>query len=515
MFSQKSFRRLVSPFLVLGLVFAVFYASESSSAQDLSGTIRVASPTTPIALGNPFFRDDGTSTRVALFDALTSLSRDAKLQPSLAVSWEVEAANKWVFKLREGVTFHNGEPFDAEAVVATFDYLTSPDAARFFVTRYASTIEAARALDSLTVEITTREPDPILPNRLANVAIVAPQAWQELGVDGFTQEPVGTGPFTLQDWGGASRIVEFEAFDQAWRKSHSVKSVRLISLPDSTTRLQALLSDQVDIAVNLDPDNITDIESAGLNVIVLPAPHVVTMALRNVGEVSEALLDKRVRQALNYAVNKQAMADQVLYGLVRVPSQAATPEVFGFNPRLEPYAYDPARARTLLEQAGYEKGLSLTFGVYSGQTPADTLLFQLMRQDLAAVGVDVELRTLPFPDLLRRIDSGEWNDIDAYSATLSSAWFGDVSQAIERLSCNYPTPFFCDSAVTELIEESSREMNRERRETLLQNVLAEFHDLAPALLLVDYSAITGTSGRVENYRARSNGVQFEEIILVD
>ncbi len=499
----------------LGLALSLLAPAASTTAQSPQGTVRSASPTTPVSLGNPFFRDDGTNTRVALFDALTSLSRDAKLQPALATSWRTESPTTWIFELREGVEFHNGEPLTADAVVATIDFLISPDAAQYFITRYAATIQSARAVDPLTVEFTTHEPDPILPNRLANVSIVAPRAWRELGVDDFTQEPVGTGPFTLQDWGTRTRIVELEAFENAWRPSKSVKRVQLIPLPDSTTRLQALLSEQVDIAVNLDPDSIPEIEGAGLNVIVLPAPHVVTMALRNVGEVSEALLDKRVRQALNYAVNKQAMAEQVLYGLVRVPSQAATPEVFGYNPDLAPYSYDPDRARALLASAGYADGVSLIFGVYSGQTPADTLLFQLMQQDLAAVGVDIELRTLPFPDLLRRIDSGQWGDIDAYSTTLSSAWFGDVSQAIERMSCAYPTPFFCDADVSVLIEQSGQEMNRQKREELLQTVLARFHDLAPALLLVDYSAITGTLPHIQNYRARSNGVQFEEIILAE
>lgn len=508
---SMTLRAVLAAMVVLCLQTSV----SMSVAQALKGTVRTASPTTPVALGNPFSRDDGTSTRVALFDALTSLSRDAKLQPSLATSWRVESPTTWVFNLRDQVVFHNGEPFAADAVVATLDFLKSPAAAQYFVTRYAATIQSARAIDPLTVAITTHEPDPILPNRLANVSIVAPRAWRELGVEGFTQEPVGTGPFTLKDWGTATRVVELEVFDQAWRQSRSVKRVMLIPLPDSTTRLQALLSNQVDIAVNLDPDTIPEIESAGLNVIVLPAPHIVNMALRNVGEVSEAIQDKRVRQALNYAVNKQAMAEQVLYGLVRVPSQVATPEVFGFNPALVPYSYDPERARNLLDEAGFGRGLSFTFGVFSGQTPADTLLFQLMQQDLAAVGVDVTLRALPFTDLLRRIDSGQWDDIDAFSTTLSSAWFGDASQAIERMSCTYPTPFFCDPEVTALIEESGREMDREKRESLLQTILARFHDLAPTLMLVDYSAITGTSARIQNYRARSNGVQFEEILLTD
>ncbi len=494
---------------------AVLLLAAQSVAQVTPGLVRAASAVPATSMGNPFALPDGTSARIALFDGLTSLSRDAKLQPALATSWQMDTPTRWIFKLRDNVVFHNGEPLTADAVVATLNFLKSPEAAPYFVTRYAATIASAKSIDPLTVAIDTHEPDPILPNRMANILIVAPRAWRELGVDGFAQEPVGTGPYSLIDWGPGSREIELEVFDQSWRKANNVKRVLITVLPDSTTRFQALLTNQVDIAINLDPDNIPQLEAEGLNVLTMPAPHIVALALRNVGDVSEPMKDKRVRQALNYAVNKQVMAEQVLYGYVRVASQVATPEVFGYNPNLTPYVYNPGLARNLLEQAGYGDGLALTFGVLSGQTPADTLLYQLMQQNLAAIGVDVTLRLLPLPDLLRRIASGEWGDMDAYATTLSSAWFGDVSQAVERMSCDYPSTFFCEPQMMDLIEESNHEMNRDRRKELLQTILARFHDLAPALLLVDYSAITGTSPRVSNYRARSNGILFEEIVLND
>ncbi len=499
--------------MTCGLSMAALLLATPTAAQVAQGLVRTASPVPAISMGNPFTQPDGSSTRVALFDGLTSLSRDAKLQPALATSWQTDSPTTWIFNLRDNVVFHNGEPLTAETVVATLDFLKSPEAAQYYVTRYAATIEAVRALDPLTVTIDTHEPDPILPNRLASISIVAPRAWRDMGVDRFTQEPVGTGPFSLIDWGAGNREIELEVFDQSWRQTHNVRRVLITVLPDPTTRLQALLSNQIDIAVNLDPDSIPLIESAGFNVMVMPAPHLVTIALRNVGEVSEPMKDKRVRQALNYAINKQIMAEEVLYGDVRVVSQAVTPEVFGYNPNLSPYEYDPERARSLLNQAGYGDGIALIFGVTAGQTPADTILYQLVQQDLAAIGVEVTLRLLPFPDLMRRIVSGEWGEIDAYSTTLSSAWYGDSSQAIERMSCTYPTPFFCEPDMMDLIEESNQEMDRERREALLQTIMARFQDLAPVLYMVDYAAITATSQRISNYRARSNGMLFEEFVL--
>ena len=508
-------RYLVTSWVVAAFIICIGIAQLATPAiaQVEKGLVRTASPVPSSSLGNPFAQPDGSSTRLALFDGLTSLSRDAKLQPAMATSWRADSPTTWIFTLRDNVVFHNGEPFTADAVVATLEHLKTPEAASYFVTRYAATIESVQAIDPLTVAIKTYEPDPILPNRLTNVMIVEPLAWREMGVDGFAQEPVGTGPFALVDWGPGNREIELEVFGQSWRQAKNVSRVIITVLPDSTTRLQALLSNQIDIAVNLDPDSIPLMETAGFNVLTMPAPHLVTIALRNVGEVSEPMKDKRVRQALNYAINKRVMAEEILYGGVRVASQAVTPEVFGYNPNLTPYEYDPERARSLLDQAGYGNGVALTFGVSAGQTPADTLLYQLLQQDLTAIGVDVTLRLLPFTDMLRRIDSGEWGEIDGFSTTLSSAWYGDASQAIERMSCTYPTPFFCEPDMMDLIEESNREMDRERREQLLQNILARFHDLAPVLYLVDYSAITATSPRINTYRARANGMLFEEIEL--
>ncbi len=499
---------------IFSLAVLITIATGSMSmAQVEPGLLRAASPVPATALGNPYVRDDGTSIRVALFDALTRLTRDAKLKPALAKSWKSAGPNTWIFELREDVVFHNGAPLRADDVVANFEFLKSPDAAQFTIARHAETISVAEAVNPLTVVFTTHDPDPILPNRLANVTIVEPRVWSELGADGFTQEPVGTGPFTPVDWGAAGREVELAAFSRSWRKSQSVERVRIVVLPDSTTRLQALLSGQVDIAVNLDPDAIPELEAAGLKVLVLPAAHIVTLALRNTGNVSDGLKNKLVRQAINYAVNKEIMAEQLLSGHVRVVSQPATPEVFGFNPSLEPYPYDPEKARSLLAAAGYGDGLALTFGVVPGQTPADALLFQLIQQDLANVGIDVTLRLLSFLDLARRITSGEWDNIDAYSGTLSSAWFGDAGQAIDRLSCDYPATFFCEPSMTDLIERSEHEMDRAKREALLHEIMAKFHDLAPVLYLVDYSSLTATLPRVRSYSARATGMEFENIIL--
>ena len=463
--------------------------------------------------GNPYSADDGSSTRLVLFDGLTALTRAGQLEPALAVSWRLTNPTTWQFELRPGVTFHNGAPLTADAVVAAIETIRANPA--LFVSRDVMTIAGARALDALRVEITTKSPDPILPNRLASIMIPEPAAFRALGIDGFTMAPVGTGPFQPKEWNRGTGRATLAAVPSSWRASPSVAAVEMTVLTDVTTRLQALLSDQADIAVNLEPDQLDILEAAGLSAHVLPAPHVLAIVLRNVGDGEHPLKDARVRRALNLAVNKQQMLDGVLGGHGAIASQITTEGIPGFDPSLTPYPYDPVEARRLLTEAGYGAGFAFTIGVFSGQVPGDTSMFQLTKQDLAAVGVDATLRSLSMADFMQRIGAGDWNGLNAVPTALSSARYGDASQAIEFLSCGAPGKAFCAPELTERISAATRELDPVQRAVLLQGVVKAFHDVAPVLLLTQYVSFTGTSKRVKTYATRANGVRFEKVEVAD
>ncbi|MDX2224278.1 MAG: ABC transporter substrate-binding protein [Rhodospirillaceae bacterium] len=501
-------------FRVLAVAAALVFGGGARA--EPTATVRVAVPVPAGTYGNPFARDDGTSTRAALFDGLTSFTRRGKLEPALAKSWAMSAPDTWVFELRDDVAFQNGAPFTAEAVVAAVQFLQTEAGTALDAAREVKTIAGIRAASPHRVEIVTRGPDPILPNRMANIVIPEPKAWAALGVDGFTLAPVGTGPYRPADWGRTTGRIRLVAVPGAWRAPSSVRDVELAILTDSTTRLQALLSGQVDIAVNLEADQVETVTAAGFQVQVLPAPHILGLLLRTEGTgVAPQLKDARVRRALNLAVDKRAIAETVLGGRGVIASQVATSDVFGFDPTLAPYAYDPAAAKQLLAEAGYAKGFALTFGVFSGQVPGDTLMFQVVQQNLAAVGVKATLRMLPFADFMQRLATGSWGGINAFSTTLSSARYGDARQPLEFLSCKAAVPVFCAPELTAALEASNVELDVERRRALLQGALRLAHDLAPALLLTEYASITALAPGVKNYVARANGVLFEQLEIED
>jgi peptide/nickel transport system substrate-binding protein len=494
---------------LLGL--AVLAASAASAAP--SDRLRVAVPTPSLSLGHPYMRDAGSGTKPVIFDALTEMTREGQLKPALALSWSLESPLVWRFRLRPGVVFQNGEPFDAETVVHNIAYLKSPAAAGFQVTPDIAGVTAARKIDALTVDILTAAPDPLLPKRMSLVWLVPPKAWDKLGPEAFARTPSGTGAYRIVEWGPGAAAMRFEAFDQSWRKPRSIRRVDVRLIGEGPARLQALLADQVDLAVNLAPDDVAVLKEAGYQVAAVPGPYVLALALRSVRDDASPLKDKRVRQAMLYAIDRAAIVREILGGLVTVPSQLAPPGVIGYNDALAPYPYDPAKARALLIEAGYPTGFAVAISVFGGMAPADRVIFQKAAQDLGAVGIRVALRPLAFPDFMRRLNTGEWDGVDGFSLMFRANEFFDAARPLEEASCAFRHPFFCDAASNALLTASATEMDPGKRAALLHEVMARYHDLVPALPLTGYSSLMGLSPRVREYRSRTDSIVYEEMSL--
>lgn len=505
---RPKFIRLIGILFALLTGLTAFQVAEPAQAQ----LLRLAVSTTTPILGHPFERYAGGHIKSSVFDGLTQITISGEVKPALALSWHPETTTKWLFKLRPDVLFQNGAPFSAESVVELFDYLDSPQAKRFFIAQELSLIHSVRALDPLTVEIHTVRPDPLLPRRMSLLRVVDMAAWRDKGEAEFTLSPVGTGPFIVNSWGDNATQIKLQAFESSWRQSQHVKRIEMNVVLDSTRRMQALLSGEVDIAVNIDPDGVQFLEQAGYKTKTTPNPIVVGLGIRNINADKSPLMDKRVRQALNHAVNKEAIVKYIHLGHMSAASQGVTPGVFGFNPSIEPYSYDVERAKSLLAESGYPDGFSIVIGAAVGQVPGDSLMYQQVAQDLRSVGLKVELRSLSFPEFSRRIRSGDWDDIGAFTATWSSRNHFDAMSALESHSCiRTPTPFFCDERIVHDLEAAQHEMDASKREKLLQNIMSETVDQAPSIFLVNYSDIVGMRSDIMGYELRSDGIPIEKI----
>lgn len=496
---------LKRPFIA-GLLFGLL--TVSAIAQDV---IRIGTTALPPTMGNPF-RNTGTPhiyTWSATFDGLTRIDVDGNLKPWLAVDWETTSDLTWVFRLRDDVVFSNGVPFTADAVVSVFDYLTSDAAVREAVAREFSFVKSARAIGDHTVEITTHEPAPILPRALPLLHMVEPGQWNRLGPEGFAREPVGTGPYHPVRFGATK--IEYEAVPTSWRKPH-VARLEKIAAPEAYARTQAVLSNQMDIAIALGPEEADAIAAAGG--VGLNWPTAAMWAINFHHGKGNPLADVRVREALNLAVDRRGLVDGLLAGIPELPTQPATSVTYGFDPSLPPIPFDRERAKQLLSDAGYPEGFSFVVQGVIGSGANDAAMYQKVAQDLAVVGVTMEIRTFPVTQLIRSVMEGGWNG-DAFGVTFASEPTVDVLRPLRNHSCLWTHPWYCDERIMPAINEALVTFDVERGLELRHDIMKFYRDEWVALYLYQIVRFAGTRANVRGFSEVHGYVSYEDIHFVE
>jgi peptide/nickel transport system substrate-binding protein len=306
------------------------------------GELRVALPWTPENL-DPTMNLSSIRAKVgvSIFDSLVGRDADNKLVPQLAESWKALDAVTWQLKLRRGVVFHDGEPFNAEAVRFTFERVLDPNQKS---PNRANVGEVARVevVDDYTVNLVLRQPYAPLLNRLIDFPIVPPRYTAEKGNQGLALRPVGTGPFRFVELVKDDHLI-VEAFDRHWRGAPKIRRIVYKPIPEPFTRAAARRNNEVDLIDTVPPNLATELERAGsIRVSRVPSTWIIYLGLN---AFRKPLSDVRVRQALNYATDVDALVKSVLDGNARRMDGPFTPQMFGFDPSVKGYGPDPAKAR--------------------------------------------------------------------------------------------------------------------------------------------------------------------------
>ena len=473
-------------------------------------TLRVGVYSLPRGLGNPHSSTAGSEmyTWAAIFDSLTRIDANAQVVPWLATRWEPVNELTWRFELRRDVTFSNGERFDAAAVVAALNYLISKEAAGESVAREFVVVAAARALDEFTVEVTTKSPVIILPALMATLRVPAPGQWARLGSKGFAREPIGSGPYRVENWTAAR--VDLVPFAGSWR-APIIPRVEINEILDPSSRLQGLQAGQLDIVLALTADDVPLIERSGATAYVDSGAGVSGLSFITVKE--GPLQDVRVRQALNYAIDKDAIVNILLGGHTRPAGQPAPHNGTGYNPAVTPYPYDPARAKALLAEAGYADGFDFVAEVVPSGPTVPTPMYGILAQQLAQVGIDMEVRAIPTSQIIIKAVTGTF-DGAAFSMEFDFAPTLDPQRSLGMHSCLRAVPWHCDETVMPLIEASRNEFDAEKRRQILREIMQVYHDTAPMLYLYESVHFDGVSARVKNYRPINRVIPYEQLELV-
>ena len=493
------------------IVGLVLLAAATAQAAEGGSLLRIASTSFGLKPGHPY--RGGTLPAVlpqeAAFDPLVKLDKTGKPSPALAVSWSSTDSKVWTFKLRPGVKFSNGEPFTAEALVVSHEHLSSDIGQTETVGSYLTNIARVRVVDDLTAEITLSEVDVIFPIHASVWFIAAPAAWKKMGPDEFSAHPVGTGPFIITGFQTAK--ADMVRNPNAWQPP-KVDRVQLLIVKDEAARESALLAGQIDVAMSISAESKERMEGAGAAFVVRPTPLINYSAFNLVSRPNSPLNDKRVRQAINYAVDREAIVKSLLLGASYTTGQLAAPTSFGFNPKIKPYPYDPARAKALLKEAGFANGFELTIEL-AVLGSSDSLLYQRIAEDLSKVGIRATIRQVTLSQLT----------IDMFTGTMPADLFQTGIRSLDPLldyrfrMCLKPSPgrkaFACNQSVLEVAARAKAQSNLAAAEALYRETLQREYDDPPGLFLwekVDFDAV---SAKVVNYAPVLDFVNFDTIDL--
>lgn len=479
------------------------------SAAGAATPLRVGVQGIPLTQGNPY-RNTFTPniyTMGAIFDGLTRIDEQGQVQPWLAVGWENTGPLTWLIELRHNVKFSNGVAFNADAVVAVVNFFNSEQALSEMVARELDFIVGARTIDEHTVELTTSRPAPLLPRYLPIFYMVEPGQWARLGATGFGAQPVGTGPFKVDAFKPSK--IELSAFAGSWRKPN-VERLEILAIPDASSRAQAIQSGALDVAISIGPEEVIAIERTGGQSISYPGASV--WSLNFVDRPNSPFKDQRVRQAVNYAVNRPLLI-QALLNDATVPATQPAPRVsFGYNPDLPPIPYDPDTARRLLKEAGYPKGFKFMLQGTVGSSAADSAGYQVVAQDLARIGIKMEIRQITVAELIRNVIEGSWEG-EAFALNYNHEPGIEVLRPLTNHSCLWHHPWYCDERIMPTILAAKVEFDPQRSLQLRQEVMAFYRNEYASLFLYESPYFAGLSARTRNVKVVHGFIHFEDIQL--
>lgn len=391
-------------------------AAQAPASKD-AGELRVGLSSNPGTVDPHFYNNDGVSAVVGhAYETLVALDADARLVPRLAASWRAIDDRTWEFKLREGVRFHDGGLLTAEDVVFSLERpATITNSPSSFAT-YTRAISGMRIVDPLTVQITTSVPTPLLLNDLTRIYIVSKKLAAQATSNDFNQVrfSAGTGPFRITSF-APGQAIGFERFDGYWGDKPAWKTLTLRLLPTDSARMSALLSGDVHLVENVQPNLVAQFRhNKDLRVFTRESSRVMFLYTDHRDRspfVTDAagrpleknpLQDVRVRQAISKLIDRKVLSERVLDQLGVPTGNIAATGMYGHNPALVPEPADLAGARRLLAEAGYPQGFGLTIFGPNDRYINDEQVVQTIGQMLTRGGIATKVQVSPMSSYVGR-----------------------------------------------------------------------------------------------------------------
>jgi peptide/nickel transport system substrate-binding protein len=446
------------------------------------------------------FERVGILVNINMYDSLLHRNTKLEFEPSLATSWKALSDTQWEFKIRKGVKFHNGETLTPEDVKYSFDRVIDQTKKS---PQYGNVraIKEVKVINAETVHLITDKPFPLLLERLVFFPIVPKKHVEAVGDQAFgTTSPVGTGPWKFVEW-KRDQLIRLEAFDGHWRGKPAFKNLIFRAVPEVATQVAEIKTGGVDLIREVSPDIQPELKTHPVAYISsTPILRVHWIAL----DMRSAPFDKKaVRQAANYAIDKQTIIQKLMSGLGRQVATTVQPLAFGFDADVKPYPFDPKKAKELLAQAGYPNGVDVTL---HSSSVANRPQFEALCNMLTEVGIRATPKLWdPGPAWNKFSQSegkgthgiyGTWGNYSVFDAdavlhplyhTEPGGWYGKWYARVEGLD--------------KLIDEARSSVDQPKRKKIYAQIQQMIREEAPSVYLWTQYDTLAISKKVQ-YAAR-------------
>ena len=434
-----------------------------------------------------------------VFDHLAARDlKTGKVGPGLALSWRTIDDTTWEVKLRPNVKFHDGTPFGAKDVKATFDRVLNPENKLTARGNHAK-VKSVDVVDDLTVRFKTDGPYPLFVERMTAQVMQSEKVIKDKGHEWMQENPIGTGPYKLVKWSKKQEHLLVRN-DEYWGPKPAFKHVRIRIIPEQATQIAELISGGVDVIKAVPPDQMDVINKSGqARTSTSPILRTAFLQFDQAGRSGKnPFQDRRVRLAANLAADVDSVIKHVINGLGDRTATSVNPMAFGFDPSIKPYRQDLAQAKKLLADAGFPNGLEV--GFLTGPPivePAVQQTSEALSADLAKVGIRTRKRYVgeigPYVNLVRDGKAGpmfEWS-WGYYSVFDADAILFDV------MKCGEAYSYYCNKALDDLIIQGRSTLDAKKRTDIYVRAQKLIHEDAAYLFKWGLRGVWGISNRVD------------------
>ncbi len=437
-----------------------------------------------------------------VFDHLAARDvKTGKVGPSLALSWKPLNDTTWEVKLRKGVKFHDGSPFTARDVKATFDRVLNPENKLVARGNHAK-IKSVEIVDESTVHFITDGPYPVFVERLTALVMQSEKIIKEKGHEWMQENPVGTGPYKLVKWTRKQEHLLVRN-DDYWGPKPYYKYVRVRIIPETATQIAELISGGVDVIKAVPPDQMDVINKSGQ--ARTATAQILRTAMLQLDQAGRGgpnpFTDRRVRQAANLAIDADAAIKHVLNGLGDRVATVVNPMAFGFDPSIKPYKQDIPRAKRLLADAGFPNGIDIRFRTgLEVVEPAVLQTDETLSADMAKAGIRAQLNYIGDQTVYTaQVKDSKAGPMFNWSWGYYSIFDADAI-LYDVFKCGEPWSYYCNKDLDELIVAGRSTLDQKKRAEIYTKAQKLLFDDAAYVFKWGLHGVWGISNRV-NYEA--------------